>query len=324
MTEEVDNKEPGLSLARARQEKGLAMDEVATRLHLSAAQVQSLEENDFESLPEATYVKGYIKNYAKLLGIDPAALIASYIERVNPRKNDTIETLAINQQKLKSSDDTKVMYTIIGIVVLVISIIGIWIGTQGYDEKNAGQKNTNVTTTEHTSDELFGPQLEAQSDDGSEPENIEGLDEPTDTLLQAAEQQEPQYPAAPENTDPISTATPATKISPPAVETNTKQEPAPEEIQVAKKTEGLVENERPDEIVLFFEENSWADIRDKNDKKLLYKTIDEGRVVTVKGKAPFKIFLGNANGVKLSYNGRQVNFDKYKRGLIARFTVGKR
>ncbi len=324
MTEEVDNKEPGLSLARARQEKGLAMDEVATRLHLSAAQVQSLEENDFESLPEATYVKGYIKNYAKLLGIDPAALIASYIERVNPRKNDTIETLAINQQKLKSSDDTKVMYTIIGIVVLVISIIGIWIGTQGYDEKNAGQKNTNVTTTEHTSDELFGPQLEAQSDDGSEPENIEGLDEPTDTLLQAAEQQEPQYPAAPENTDPISTVTPATKISPPAVETNTKQEPAPEEIQVAKKTEGLVENERPDEIVLFFEENSWADIRDKNDKKLLYKTIDEGRVVTVKGKAPFKIFLGNANGVKLSYNGRQVNFDKYKRGLIARFTVGKR
>jgi len=324
MTDEVDNKEPGLSLARARQEKGLAMDEVATRLHLSAAQVQSLEENDFESLPEATYVKGYIKNYAKLLGIDPAALIASYIERVNPRKNDTIETLAINQQKLKSSDDTKVMYTIIGIVVLVISIIGIWIGTQGYDEKNAGQKNTNVTTTEHPSEELFGPQLDVQSDEGNESKETEGLDESTDTLLQAAEQQEPQYPAAPENTEPISTVTPATKISPPAVETSTKQEPAPEEIQVAKKTEGLVENERLDEIVLFFEENSWADIRDKNDKKLLYKTIDEGRVVTVKGNAPFKIFLGNANGVKLSYNGRQVNFDKYKRGLIARFTVGKR
>lgn len=324
MTEEVDNKEPGLSLARARQEKGLAMDEVATRLHLSAVQVQSLEENDFESLPEATYVKGYIKNYAKLLGIDHVALIASYIERVNPKKNDTIETIAINQQKLNASDDTKVMYTIIGIVVLVIAVIGIWIGTQGYNEKNTGQAETNATTTEHPSEELFGPQLDVQSDEGNEPKETEGSGEPADTLLQAAEQQEPQYPAAPKNQDSISTVTPVTRTSPPVAKNSVKQEPAPEEIQVAKKPEVLIENERPDEIVLFFEENSWADIRDKMGKKLLYKTIDEGRVVTVKGNAPFKIFLGNANGVKLSYNGKQVNFDKYKRGLIARFTVGKR
>jgi len=206
---------------------------------------------------------------------------------------------------------------------LVVAIIGIWIGTQGYDKKVDGQSATTVTTAEQTSEELFGPQLEVQTDEGDEPDTGAGEDA-ADTSLQAPEIQEPQYPAAPKKPDTISAVTPVTKTSPPAVETKAKKESVPEDIQIAKKTEVLVENQRLDEIVLFFEENSWADVRDKNGKKLLYKTIDEGRVVTVKGVAPFKIFLGNANGVKLSYNGKQVNFDKYKRGLIARFTVGKR
>jgi len=328
MTEEVDNKEPGLSLARARQEKGFAIDEVSVRLHLSATQIQSLEENDYESLPEATYVKGYIKNYAKLLGLDSAPLIASYMERVNPKKNDTIETVAVSQQKLITSDESKVMYTIFGIVVLVIAIVGIWIGTQGYDKKVDGQSATTVTTTEQTSEDLFGPQLEVQTDEEAGPDT-EVADDTTDTSLQAQKQLGPQYPAAPKKPDTLSVVTPVTKTSPPVVETGVKKESVPENNKTVKKeidnkkTEALIENERLDEIVLFFEENSWADVRDKNGKKLLYKTIDEGRVVTVKGIAPFKIFLGNANGVKLSYNGRQVNFDKYKRGLIARFTVGK-
>ncbi len=326
MTEEVDNKEPGLSLARARQEKGFAVDEVAARLHLSAVQVQSLEENDYESLPEATYVKGYIKNYAKLLELDHAPLIESYIERVKPKKNDTIETVAVNQQKLIASNDTKVMYTIFGIVVLVIVIVGIWIGTQGYSEKVSGQAETTVTIAEQASEDLFGPRLEGQADEGDGPDSEVG----SDTVDTALQEQEPQYPAAPKQPDTISAVTPATKTSRPAVETNAKKEAAPENNQTTrrgdtdnKKTEVPVKSERLDEIVLFFEENSWVDVRDTNDKKLLYKTIDEGRVVTVKGVAPFKIFLGNADGVKLSYNGKQVNFDKYKRGLIARFTVGK-
>ncbi|MFV1992768.1 MAG: helix-turn-helix domain-containing protein [Acidiferrobacterales bacterium] len=330
MTEEVDNKEPGLSLARARQEKGFAVDEVAARLHLSAVQIQSLEENEYDSLPEATYVKGYIKNYAKLLELDPAPLIAAYIERVSPKKNDTIETVAVSQQKLSTSDDLKVMYTIIGIVVLVIAIVGIWIGTQGYNEKASGQAETTETTAEAASDDLFGPQLEAQTDEGSGLDS-EAENDIADTSLQAQEQPEPQYPAAPKQPETISAITPVTKTSQPAISTKAKKESAPDNNQAArriatdnKKTEIPVESVRLDEIVLFFEENSWVDVRDTNDKKLLYKTIDEGRVVTIKGIAPFKIFLGNADGVKLSYNGKQVNFDKYKRGLIARFTVGKR
>ena len=221
------------------------------------------------------------------------------------------------------------MYTIFGIVVLVIAIVAIWIGTQGYGEKVTGQAETTVTTAEHTSEELFGPQLEAQTDEGAGIDS-EAEGDTTDVSLQAQEQLEPQYPVAPKKPDTIPAEIPVTKTSPVTDESRVKKEPAPEKKRIAKisaiddtKTEVLVENERLDEIVLFFEENSWADVRDKNGKKLLYKTMSEGRVVTVKGIAPFKIFLGNADGVKLSYNGRQVNFDKYKRGLIARFTVGK-
>ena len=48
-----------------------------------------------------------------------------------------------------------------------------------------------------------------------------------------------------------------------------------------------------------------------------------GRSVTLEGVAPVSVFLGNAAGVRLDYNGQDVDIGRYLRGMMARFTLGE-
>jgi cytoskeleton protein RodZ len=77
------------------------------------------------------------------------------------------------------------------------------------------------------------------------------------------------------------------------------------------------------QLVLRAEQDSWADIRDARQVKLLYETVPAGRTVTLEGVAPVSIFLGNAAGVRLDYNGQAVDVGRHKRGMMARFTLGE-
>ncbi len=62
---------PGERLRAAREQAGLTIAQVALRLHLSVAQITALEEGRRDSLPPAAYVRGYLRSYAQMLGLDP-------------------------------------------------------------------------------------------------------------------------------------------------------------------------------------------------------------------------------------------------------------
>lgn len=65
-------------LAAAREQAGMSMDEAASSLRLSVRQVQALEADDATQLPSPTFVRGFIRNYAKLLNLDAEALLEIY------------------------------------------------------------------------------------------------------------------------------------------------------------------------------------------------------------------------------------------------------
>jgi len=61
----------GALLVAAREASGLSIDAVAQQLKLAPRQVRALEEGDYGHLPGRTFVRGFIKNYARLLRLDP-------------------------------------------------------------------------------------------------------------------------------------------------------------------------------------------------------------------------------------------------------------
>src|SRR4030066_1920691 len=69
---------PGALLAQARADLHLAHEEVAAKLHLATRQIQALEQDDYSSLPGPTYVRGYLKSYALLLGLSPEPILAAH------------------------------------------------------------------------------------------------------------------------------------------------------------------------------------------------------------------------------------------------------
>lgn len=66
----------GELLAAAREKSGLSVSEMAAKTHIRPAYLQALESNDFEALPEAVFVKAYIRHYARLFNLELSPLLA--------------------------------------------------------------------------------------------------------------------------------------------------------------------------------------------------------------------------------------------------------
>ncbi len=72
---------PGAQLRMAREARGIAVAEVAATLKMSPRQIEAIENEDFSRLTGATFVRGFVRNYAKLLKIDAAPVLASLEDR---------------------------------------------------------------------------------------------------------------------------------------------------------------------------------------------------------------------------------------------------
>jgi cytoskeleton protein RodZ len=81
---EVPASLPGQMLAARRNELRLTIEEVSQRLKLAPRQVTALEANDFASLPGMASVRGFIRSYARLLGLDPVLLLTMMSNEANP------------------------------------------------------------------------------------------------------------------------------------------------------------------------------------------------------------------------------------------------
>ena len=67
----------GAQLRAARESHGLSIDTVAQHLKLAPRQVRALEDGDFAQLPGRTFVRGFARNYARLMHLDPDAVVAA-------------------------------------------------------------------------------------------------------------------------------------------------------------------------------------------------------------------------------------------------------
>ncbi len=74
-------------------------------------------------------------------------------------------------------------------------------------------------------------------------------------------------------------------------------------------------------IRLAFDEDSWVKVTDKDGKVLLAQLNLSGSERRRNGMPPFSLVIGNAGGVRLYYQGRQVDLALYSKGGVARLTL---
>jgi len=79
---------PGRMLAQLRTERQLSIADVAQRLKYGARQIEALEAEEFDKLPGATFVRGMVRGYAKLLDTDPRPMLDELEQRYVPGEID--------------------------------------------------------------------------------------------------------------------------------------------------------------------------------------------------------------------------------------------
>ena len=133
-----------------------------------------------------------------------------------------------------------------------------------------------------------------------------------------------QSPAAP-TAEP--SAKPDTTVAEKAPVSETAEQPSTTQSVAVAPAPAIPPSPAPNvpmsHLVLYVHEDSWADVRDAQQRRLLYETIPAGRVVSVDGVAPLSVFLGNVDGVTVEFNGQPYDALRHKRGQVARFTLGQ-
>lgn len=125
----VPDADLGALLRRARERRGLDVEELARRLRLEPRIVRMLENDLFEELPAPAFARGYVRGLARELAIDPVPLLAELDNRLSDRTPvlSDFETRAPVQV---TSDSHVVRYTTAALVLAMVVLVASWWRTQ--------------------------------------------------------------------------------------------------------------------------------------------------------------------------------------------------
>jgi cytoskeleton protein RodZ len=77
------------------------------------------------------------------------------------------------------------------------------------------------------------------------------------------------------------------------------------------------------QLSLYIEQESWVEVRDGQQNRLVYESLPPGRTLMLEGMVPLYVFLGNAHGVRVEFDGKPFDLAPHKRGQVARFALGQ-
>lgn len=323
---------PGETLRQARESNGWSLAEVAHKLNLTVSSLSNLEAGAFDKLPGHTFARGYIRAYAKLLGMDQAVLVQEFDQYTGTdSQGSSVHALG------RIEEPVRVSHTILRIVslLLLVAVVGggfIW----WQDQSSQRGKEPVSLSPEHV--EVEGADGTTQIHPIDEPEDqavAEGQSETLDNGAQSEGQAASEAPAAPAaSTAPAPAATASVPAAP------VHNAPAPVPVAPAAVAQAPVTPTAPaaavvpgsaaatavagaGQVQIQFSADCWAQVIDANGKVLLSALKRKGETVDVSGKPPFAVRLGYARGAQITYNGQAVDIAPFTSGETARLKLGQ-
>ncbi|KAB0493198.1 RodZ domain-containing protein [Pseudomonas psychrophila] len=311
---------PGETLRQARENNGWTLAEVALKLNLTASSLSNLETGAFDKLPGHTFARGYIRTYAKLLGMDQASLVRDFDLYTGTDANGSnVHSLG------RIEEPVRVSHTILRIVslLLLIAVIGggfIW----WQDQTSMRAKDLIGLTPEH---------VEVEGADGTT--RIHPLDEPEDQAVAEAKA-EGETPvvieSAPEQAASTALALPAASQVPAAAPDATTPASAPAVVApvvapavapVATPTAATAPVAGAGKVGVQYSADCWTQVTDATGKVLFGGLKRKGENLEVSGKPPLTLRLGFARGAQVTYNGQAVDVAPFTSGETARLKLGQ-
>ncbi|HCZ9306590.1 TPA: cytoskeleton protein RodZ [Vibrio alginolyticus] len=300
--------EAGTLLKNKRESLGMSQKQVADRLRLRISVIEDIENNRFESQQVATFTRGYLRSYAKFVGLDDKVVLTALEQTADAQPQEQeIEMQSFSRKTKDEKHNSRIMLLtwVIGLVIIGISAAWWW---QNQQENSLTKEVTDssVEAPQPTAQELADIDLmTAEELIASTPEEVASTNEGVAELTEApVEQGADPLLTETENTTSVDSEEPVAVI-----EAAEEEQPAP------VVPEGMTL------LTMKFKADCWIQVKDTNGKTLVSGTHKPGQDVELTGKAPFKVILGAPEGVTMTFASEPVDLSGYTSGKVARFTL---
>ena len=110
-----------------RELRCVPLEEIAKSTKIHVRFLEALENNEFDLLPGEVFIKGYIRSYAKVLGIDAEDMVNTYDETVGRDRKEECEKVQVVNEKILSRKKILARYTLAGIALTGFFLMGYFI-----------------------------------------------------------------------------------------------------------------------------------------------------------------------------------------------------
>lgn len=271
----------GKMLSEARERLGLSVMDVSSQIKFAPRQIEALEADDFQHLPETAFLRGFVRSYAKILHLDAQVLLAALPQKKVVASELTPESVGEPFPDIHSVLRHNLIW--LGgalLLIVIVAVFGLWHFTTPPEPVKAAQVESPVSLPAETPVTVAQPV--------------------PDTAVV-----EPVLP----------------KIQPPVAVAQSSVEAANPPSRLVKKKQTITADTPSDtsspvtSLRLEFSEDAWAEIKDKDGNVLSSRIHPAGTELTVNGHAPFSLLVGHATAVRLYYRDKQVDLVPHTRRL---------
>ena len=285
----------GAALREARERLGLSVAEAAGQTKLAPRQIEALENDDFQHLPEMTFVRGFVRNYAKILHLDAQPLLELLPQSGSNSLHSLPESVEVPFPDARLPQRQNLVWLGAALLLAVLVVVfAVWNYTAPVKESKVAQIEKPVALPAEMKIIAASAVPDAAAD--VSPASAASPSRPVVA--------KPPVPAAAKLSVPVATqSTPQIQPAKPAIQTD-----------VPLKNPALR---------LTFGDESWVEIKDKDGNILSSHINVRGSELRLDGNAPFSLAIGRAASVQLYYRGKQVDLKPYinSSSEVARLTL---
>jgi cytoskeleton protein RodZ len=313
----------GAILREAREKMGLSVADVANQIKFAPRQIEAIEAGDYQQLPEDAFLRGFVRSYAKILQLDAQKLLAA-LPNANAEPAELVIPPPVGSPMPSAHSllqQNRVLLMAAGVLALIAGAFALWNFVSPVVQPEVAQVETPVAL----------PPVDQAGQGSSDTEKKEAAPDMTNAGKPKVKQDATQSDTKPQAKSPV----------PPEQKPETKPEQKPEAKPLVKPEAkplemlGLTPSLQPEpaavspqaaspaahaptansgkvsELRLEFGEESWTEIRDRDDRILSSQVNPAGSQLVVSGRAPFTMLIGHGLSARLYHDGKQVDLTPY-------------
>jgi cytoskeleton protein RodZ len=294
----------GTRLRNAREARELGLEKIADELRIDASVLRALEEDRFADIPVApVFVKGYIKQYSRQLGLNYGELREAYLAQIG---NDQVDLLP--SQSIRLRDERQITLWIIAALVLLLVAVFLFVWWTGDD--GIGVRRPSAPPAAATVRPAPAPPPPSQADPGADDAAASDAGAEVTASEAPADDKAPRPAAAPTVTEG--------QIAPPA----RAAEASPPLAVSRSASVGVVAGSGSATITLRFVDQSWAEVTASDGTRLFYDLGAAGTQFSFGATPPLRVLLGNAPGVEILVDDEPFPIPRQgRRDNVANFVI---